>query len=138
VINKHLRKVEARAAKWAERFTESARFARPPRETLAHALRTAGWVRMPRVEGSLVEADDLIRLVCVDVPELIAEVRARSGRREGEVLASVISYCRFSQEMAGQGVGEAAVGLARGYQDVADKLQEQLDRLEAEADVRPA
>jgi len=53
-------------------------------------------------------------------------------RSEDEVLRSVIGYCRYSQELAGSGGGgDLAVGLARGYQDVADKLQERLDALDA-------
>jgi hypothetical protein len=53
-----------------------------------------------------------------------------------EALQSVVDYCRFSQGLANEGVTpeaaktadrvSAAVGLARAYQDVADRLEERL------------
>jgi hypothetical protein len=96
VKGQHLRKIEGRAQRWAARFdvdgTEQARgrFTKPPREIIAHALRLTSWTRMPRVEGSLVEADDLIRLVAVDVPALVEEV-GRLRKRNEDLWARYVS-----------------------------------------------
>jgi hypothetical protein len=51
---RHLRKVEARAATWAEQYAE----------------------------GALIETDDLIRVVAEDVPALVGEVRKCRGQIE--------------------------------------------------------
>lgn len=41
-------------------------------------------------------------------------------------LQTVVNYCRVSEMLAGEGVIPEAVGLARAYQDVADRLEERL------------
>ena len=53
------------------------------------------------------------------------------ARPEPDVLQTIIGYCRLSQELAEEGVGPEADGLARAYADVADRLQQRLDALTA-------
>jgi hypothetical protein len=48
-----------------------------------------------------------------------------------EALTSVVSYCRYSEQMAGEGVIPEAVGLARAYKDVADRLEDRFTREDA-------
>lgn len=63
-----------------------------------------------------------------------AEEAAEAAGSEGEspdavaALQSVVDYCRFSERLAGEGVIPEAVGLARAYKDIADRLDERLAR----------
>lgn len=45
-------------------------------------------------------------------------------------LQSVVDYCRLSESLASEGAVPEAVGLARAYKDVADRLDERLVREE--------
>jgi hypothetical protein len=57
-----------------------------------------------------------------------AEERLAEGIREA--LTSVIAYCRTSEGFAEAGISGEAIGLARAYKDVADRLEERLAREE--------
>jgi hypothetical protein len=47
-----------------------------------------------------------------------------------DALQSVVDYCRLSESMAGESTLPEAVGLARAYKDIADRLDERLAREE--------
>jgi hypothetical protein len=52
-----------------------------------------------------------------------------AGRPEPETLRSIIGYCRLAERLASESAAPEAIGLARAYQDVADRLDDRLAAL---------
>jgi hypothetical protein len=56
-------------------------------------------------------------------------VTAATGRTEADTLRAIIGYCRMAEGFASESTAPEAVGLARAYKDVADRLDTRLAAL---------